>query len=128
MNQTLLANTRVSFNANTATANPFWPDRNAMRAFLAANFPRFPTLTSLGTIPQLIVALAPDFRIPYTMQGTVGFSGTEPSGEVVMIGAHLDNGQSAATAPGRSAACGCRETSPSHRSSTSGSSHCAVSA
>lgn len=74
VNQTLLADTRVSFNANTATANPFWPDRNAMRAFLARNFPLFPNLTSLGVIPQLIVALAPDFRIPYTIQGTVGFS------------------------------------------------------
>ncbi len=75
VNQTLLADKRVSFNANNAAANPFWPDRNALRAFLASNFPLFPNLTSLRTIPQLIVALAPDFRIPYSTQGTLGFSG-----------------------------------------------------
>jgi hypothetical protein len=73
-NQTLLAERRVSFNANSSTANPFWPDRNAMRALLASNFPLFPDLASLGIIPELVVALAPDFRIPYTIQGTVGFS------------------------------------------------------
>ncbi|HSL19996.1 MAG TPA: carboxypeptidase regulatory-like domain-containing protein [Vicinamibacterales bacterium] len=73
-NQTLLAERRVSFNANSSTANPFWPDRNAMRAFLARNFPLFPDLSSLGIIPELVVALAPDFRIPYTIQATVGFS------------------------------------------------------
>ena len=74
VNQTLLAERRVSFNANSSTANPFWPDRNAMRAFLAKNFPLFPSLSSLGLIPELVVALSPDFRIPYTIQGTVGFS------------------------------------------------------
>ncbi len=74
VNQTLLADTRVSFNANSSTANPFWPDRTAMRAFLAKNFPLFPTLRSLGRIPQLVVFLAPDFRIPYTIQATVGLS------------------------------------------------------
>jgi outer membrane receptor protein involved in Fe transport len=73
-NQTLLANRRVSFNANSSTANPFWPDRARMRAFLAQNFPLFPDLSSLGTIPELVVALAPDFRIPYTIQATVGFA------------------------------------------------------
>jgi hypothetical protein len=74
VNQTLLADRRVSFNANSSTANPFWPDRVAMRAFLARNFPLFPNLSSLGQIPELVVALAPDFRIPYTIQGTLGFS------------------------------------------------------
>lgn len=73
-NQTLLANRRVSFNANSSTANPFWPDRTAMRAFLARNFPLFPDLSSLARIPELVVALAPDFRIPYTIQATAGFS------------------------------------------------------
>lgn len=73
-NQTLLADRRVSFNANSSTANPFWPDRNAMRAFLARNFPLFPDLSSLGLIPELVVALSPDFRIPYTIQATAGFS------------------------------------------------------
>lgn len=72
LNQTLLADRRVLFNANSSTDNPFWPDRNAMRAFLAQNFPLFPDLASLGRIPQFVVALARDFRIPYTVQGTVG--------------------------------------------------------
>ena len=74
VNQTLLAERRVLFNANSSTDNPFWPDRNAMRAFLAQNFPLFPNLASLGRIPQFVVALAPDFRIPYTIQGTTGFA------------------------------------------------------
>ena len=72
LNQTLLADRRVLFNANSSTDNPFWPDRTAMRAFLAQNFPLFPNLSALGMIPQFVVALAPDFRIPYTIQGTLG--------------------------------------------------------
>jgi hypothetical protein len=72
LNQTLLADRRVLFNANSSTDNPFWPDRNAMRAFLAQNFPLFPDLASLGRIPQFVVALAEDFRVPYTVQTTFG--------------------------------------------------------
>jgi hypothetical protein len=78
LNQTLLAETRVLFNANSSTDNPFWTPGNTavgiaqMRAYLAQNFPRFPSLSAFGRLPQFVVALAPDFRIPYTLQGTVG--------------------------------------------------------
>jgi hypothetical protein len=93
-NQTLLADRRVSFNANSSTANPFWPDRAAMRAFLAKNYPLFPDLSSLGLIPELVVALAPDFRIPYTVQGTIGFTkqiGSRISGQADYIYARGDD-------------------------------------
>lgn len=78
LNQTLLAETRVLFNANSSTDNPFWTPGNTavgvaqMRAYLAQNFPRFPNLTAFSRLPQFVVALAPDFRIPYTAQVSAG--------------------------------------------------------
>jgi hypothetical protein len=81
VNQTLLADRRVNFNCNSTTDNPLYnaaeglpASRVRCRAFLAARFPLFPDVASLGLIPELAVALAPDFRVPYTRQGTVGFS------------------------------------------------------
>jgi outer membrane receptor protein involved in Fe transport len=81
VNQTLLANRRVNFNCNSTTDNPFYnaadglpASRVRCRAFLAERFPLFPNIASLGLIPELVVALAPDFRVPYTIQGTTGFS------------------------------------------------------
>jgi hypothetical protein len=77
-NQTLLAEQRVLFNANSSTDNPFWTPGNTatgiaqMRAFLAQNFPLFPNFSAFARLPQFVVALAPDFRIPYNIQGTVG--------------------------------------------------------
>jgi outer membrane receptor protein involved in Fe transport len=81
VNQTLLANRRVNFNCNSTTDNPLYnaaeglaPSRVRCRAFLAERFPLFPNVASLGLIPELVVTLAPDFRVPYTVQGTTGFS------------------------------------------------------
>jgi outer membrane receptor protein involved in Fe transport len=81
VNQTLLAERRVNFNCNSTTDNPFYnaadglpASRVRCRAFLAERFPLFPNLASLGVIPELVVAMSPDFRIPYTLQGTIGAS------------------------------------------------------
>jgi hypothetical protein len=87
VNQTLLANRRVNFNCNSTTDNPLYnaaeglaASRVRCRAFLAERFPLFPNLAGLGLIPELAVALAPDFRVPYTKQATVGFSQQLPAG------------------------------------------------
>jgi hypothetical protein len=71
----------VNFNCNSTTDNPLYnaaeglaPSRVRCRAFLAERFPLFPNVASLGLIPELVVTLAPDFRVPYTVQGTTGFS------------------------------------------------------
>lgn len=81
VNQTLLADRRVNFNCNSTTDNPLYnatdglpASRVRCRAFLAQRFPLFPNVASLGLIPELAVTLAPDFRVPYTRQVTVGFS------------------------------------------------------
>ena len=81
VNQTLLADRRVNFNCNSTTDNPLYnaaeglpASRVRCRAFLAERFPLFPNVASLGLIPELAVTLAPDFRVPYTRQATVGFS------------------------------------------------------
>ena len=81
VNQTLLADQRVNFNCNSTTDNPLYnaadglpASRVRCRAFLADRFPLFPNLAGLGLIPELVVALAPDFRLPYTRQATAGFS------------------------------------------------------
>jgi outer membrane receptor protein involved in Fe transport len=81
VNQTLLANRRVNFNCNSTTDNPLYnaaeglaASRVRCRAFLAERFPIFPNLAGLGLIPELAVALDPDFRVPQTRQATLGFS------------------------------------------------------
>jgi hypothetical protein len=86
VNQTLLADRRVNFNCNSTTDNPLYnpveglaPSRVRCRAFLAENFPLFPNVASLGLIPELAVALAPDFRVPYSRQAAVGFSQQLPA-------------------------------------------------
>jgi outer membrane receptor protein involved in Fe transport len=85
VNQTLLANRRVNFNCNSTTDNPLYSaadglaaSRTRCRAFLAERFPLFPNVASLGLIPELVVTLSPDFRVPYTQQATVGFSRQMP--------------------------------------------------
>ena len=86
VNQTLLADRRVNFNCNSTTDNPLYnaaeglaPSRVRCRAFLAERFPLFPNVASLGLIPELAVALAPDFRVPYTRQAAIGFSQQLPA-------------------------------------------------
>ena len=86
VNQTLLADRRVNFNCNSTTDNPLYnaaeglaPSRVRCRAFLAQQFPLFPNVASLGLIPELAVALAPDFRVPYTRQAAIGFSHQLPA-------------------------------------------------
>ena len=87
VNQTLLADRRVNFNCNSTTDNPLYnaaeglaASRVRCRAFMAERFPLFPNVASLGVIPELVVRLAPDFRVPYTQQGTVGVSHQLPGG------------------------------------------------
>ena len=86
VNQTLLADRRVNFNCNSTTDNPLYnpveglaPSRVRCRSFLAERFPLFPNVASLGLIPELAVALAPDFRVPYTRQAAIGFSQQLPA-------------------------------------------------
>ncbi|MCA1585195.1 MAG: TonB-dependent receptor [Acidobacteria bacterium] len=90
VNQTLLANRRVNFNCNSTTDNPFYnaveglpASRTRCRSFLAERFPLFPNIASLGLIPELVVTLAPDFRVPYTRQGTIGLSRQLPGNVAV---------------------------------------------
>ncbi|MGH9141642.1 MAG: TonB-dependent receptor [Vicinamibacterales bacterium] len=85
INQTLLAVRRYSFNANDSTTNPFFnaadPAGSALklRAFLAQNFPDWPDFSQLGAGGQFVSGMAPDFRIPYTIQFTGGFTHELPS-------------------------------------------------
>ncbi len=78
INETLLALRRVSLNANSASANPFWTPANtaigiaAMRAFLATNFPAYPDLTGLPFQQETILGMQPDYRIPYSVNSAVG--------------------------------------------------------
>jgi carboxypeptidase family protein/TonB-dependent receptor-like protein len=80
INQTLLAIRRYSFNANDSTTNPFFnpadPAGSALRlrAFLAQNYPDWPDFSQLGSGGQFINRMAPDFRIPYTIQFTGGLT------------------------------------------------------
>jgi Carboxypeptidase regulatory-like domain/TonB-dependent Receptor Plug Domain/TonB dependent receptor len=85
INQTLLAVRRYSFNSNDSTTNPFFnaadPAGSALklRAFLAQNFPDWPDFSQLGPGGQFVNGMAPDFRIPYTIQFTGGFTHEFPS-------------------------------------------------
>ena len=80
INQTLLAVRRYSFNSNDSTTNPFFnpadPTGSAtrLRAFLAQNFPDWPDFSQLGPGGQFVSGMAPDFRIPYTIQLTGGMT------------------------------------------------------
>jgi outer membrane receptor protein involved in Fe transport len=80
INQTLLTVSRYSFNANDSTANPFWNPANtaagkaALRAFLAQNYPNPPNFALVGGGQQVINGMAPDFRIPYTVQYSGGLT------------------------------------------------------
>jgi Carboxypeptidase regulatory-like domain/TonB dependent receptor/TonB-dependent Receptor Plug Domain len=85
INQTLLAVRRYSFNANDSTTNPFFNPADAagsalrLRAFMAQNFPDWPDFSQLGPGGQFVNGMAPDFRIPYTIQFTGGVTREFPS-------------------------------------------------
>jgi outer membrane receptor protein involved in Fe transport len=80
INETLLALRRISLNANSASANPFWTPANtaigiaAMRAFLAKNFPAYPDLTQLPFQQETILGMQPDYKIPYSVNVAVGMT------------------------------------------------------
>lgn len=78
LNQTLLTSGVYSFNANNSTQNPFYNAANPaasatqLRAFLASNFPNPPDFSSLKVPPQQIAALAPNLKVPFTEQVSIG--------------------------------------------------------
>ena len=80
VNQTLLANRRVNFNCNSTTDNPFYNARRtghlarALSRVSGRALSAFPERRQPGLIPELAVALAPDFRVPFTRQATIGFT------------------------------------------------------
>jgi outer membrane receptor protein involved in Fe transport len=80
LNETLLALRRVTLNANSQANNPFWTPGNTavgiatMRAFLAANFPGYPDLSGLPFPTETILGVAPDYKIPYSSNISVGFT------------------------------------------------------
>ncbi|MGH9345947.1 MAG: TonB-dependent receptor [Vicinamibacterales bacterium] len=80
LNQTLVPDRRVDFNANSPTGNPFCTTgvvtpacRDEMRAYLAQSYPAFPSLTGpLQT--EFFNGLSSDFRIPWTATFTGGLT------------------------------------------------------
>jgi hypothetical protein len=78
LNETLLALRRLSFNANSQGANPFWTPANtaigiaAMRAFLAQNFPAYPNFSALPFQQDTILGVQPNYKIPYSANFAVG--------------------------------------------------------
>ncbi len=72
INETLQSVRRISFNANDAALNPFWPNRAAMRAYLAANFPGYPNLSQAPGLKENELGLDPNIKVPYTAQSSVG--------------------------------------------------------
>ena len=80
LNETLLALRRVNLNANTQANNPFWTPANTavgiaqMRAFLARNYPGYPDLSGLPFPGETILGVAPDYKIPYAANSSVGIT------------------------------------------------------
>ncbi len=78
INQTLLTVNRITINANDSTQNPFWNPADpagsklAARAYLASFFPGFPPPSN--TVKQTATGMDPSFHIPYSTQGTIGFT------------------------------------------------------
>jgi outer membrane receptor protein involved in Fe transport len=89
LNETLLALRRINLNANTQANNPFWTPENtavgiaAMRAFLARTFPGYPDLTGLPFPQETILGVAPDYKIPYSVNTSVGV--TQEIGSAVSV-------------------------------------------
>ena len=80
LNETLLALRRINLNANTQANNPFWTPANTavgiaqMREFLARNYPGYPDLDGLPFPQETILGVAPDYKIPYSANSSVGFT------------------------------------------------------
>jgi outer membrane receptor protein involved in Fe transport len=80
LNETLLARRRINLNANSPANNPFWTPGNTavgmaqMREFLARNFPGYPDLGALPFPQETILGVAPDYKIPYSANTSVGFT------------------------------------------------------
>jgi hypothetical protein len=78
INETLLALRRVNLNANSQANNPFWTPGNTaagiatMRAFLASNYPGYPDLSGLPFPQESILGVAPDYKIPYSVNTSLG--------------------------------------------------------
>ncbi len=79
LNQTLLAEKRVDFNANSPTSNPFCTTgvvndacRAQLRVFLAQSYPAFPPLESGPLLREFFNGMSSDFRIPWTASFTAG--------------------------------------------------------
>jgi outer membrane receptor protein involved in Fe transport len=80
LNETLLALRRINLNANSQANNPFWTPGNTavgiaqMRAFLAQNYPGYPDLSGLPFPQETILGVAPDYKIPYSANASVGIT------------------------------------------------------
>jgi hypothetical protein len=81
LNQTLLAERRVDFNANSSTANPFCTGgvvtadcRAQLRDFLARSYPAFPPIDRGPLVAEFFNGMSDDFRIPWTASFTGGVS------------------------------------------------------
>ena len=80
LNETLLALRRINLNANSQANNPFWTPANTaigiaqMREFLARNYPGYPDLGGLPFPQETILGVAPDYKIPYSANSSVGFT------------------------------------------------------
>ena len=80
VNETLLSTRRVSFNCTSPADNPFWNAANtaagtaACRSFLASSFPAYPDLSIAPYGTEQILAIAPNFKIPYSATTSVGLT------------------------------------------------------
>ena len=78
LNETLLSERRFTLSANDPGTNPFWNpadpagSRAAARAFLVQSFPAYPDLSLVRSPTETVLAVAPDFKIPYSAQSSVG--------------------------------------------------------
>ncbi len=78
VNETLLSTRRVVFNASSPADNPLFDPADpagsaaALRRFLALAFPAYPDLSIAPRGTEQILAVAPDFRIPYAETASVG--------------------------------------------------------
>ena len=79
---TLVADGVTAFNANNPLANPFYDaadpagSADALRAFLARNYPFFPDLSLAPIAPERVVRLDPHLKVSYTVQYSGGFGHT----------------------------------------------------
>lgn len=80
VNETLLSARRVAFTCTSPADNPFWNTADTAgstvrcRAFLAQSFPAYPDLSIAPYGTEQILAMAPDFKIPYSGTTSVGIT------------------------------------------------------